>query len=233
MAAFAPKAVGAHWLHHAVATLSVRSLLHFSSMAAAFGNVGQANYAAANAYLDAAALCRRAHGQRVSSMQLPTVRGAGMGQATIATASSHVAGQHSTWSIGMDQYALALHAMYAVMQQVLTDAVFADSVATGVRAGPYTTLFMLRQGAGLVSPLLQLGYFALAPNANHWTEAALRPVMLAGIGAGTVSCLLMASLDQSRTLGQASEAAHVASPPPPAAPRRSRSCCWTRGWMPT
>ena len=112
---------------------------------------------------------------------------------------------------------LSLHAVYAVMQQVLTDAVFADSVATGARAGPYTTLYMLRQCSGLVSPLLQLGYFALAPNANHWTEAALRPVMLAGIGAGTVSCLLMASLDQSRTLGQASEAAHVASPPPPAA----------------
>ena len=34
--------------------------------------------------------------------------------------------------------ALSLHAVYAVMQQVLTDAVFADSVATGARAGPYT-----------------------------------------------------------------------------------------------
>ena len=111
--------------------------------------------------------------------------------------------------------ALSLHAVYAVMQQVLTDAVFADSVTTGARAGPYTTLYMLRQFSGLVSPLLQLSYFALAPNANHWTEAALRPVMLAGIGAGSVSCLLMASLDQSRTLGLASEAAHVASPPQP------------------
>jgi hypothetical protein len=108
--------------------------------------------------------------------------------------------------------ALSLHAVYAVMQQVLTDAVFADSVATGARAGPYTLLYLVRQFSGLASPLLQLGYFALVPNANHWTEATLRPVMLAGIGAGAVSCLLVASLDQSRTLGLASEAAHVASP---------------------
>ena len=113
--------------------------------------------------------------------------------------------------------ALSLHAVYAVMQQVLTDAVFADSVATGARAGPYTRRQLLRQCAGLASPLLQLGYFALVPNANHWTEATLRPAMLAGIGAGALSCLLVASLDQSRTLGLASEAAHVGPAPPPLA----------------
>mgnify|MGYP003330990885 CR=1 FL=1 len=67
------------------------------------------------------------------------------------------------------------------LQQVLTDAVFADSVATGARAGPYTMLYLIRQFSGLASPLLQLGYFALVPNANHWTEATLRPAMLAGV----------------------------------------------------
>ena len=107
---------------------------------------------------------------------------------------------------------LAGYGSFDALQQVLTDAVFADSVATGARAGPYTMLYLIRQFSGLASPLLQLGYFALVPNANHWTEATLRPVMLAGIGAGAVSCLLVASLDQSRTLGLASEAAHVASP---------------------
>ena len=107
---------------------------------------------------------------------------------------------------------LAGYGSFDALQQVLTDAVFADSVATGARAGPYTMLYLIRQFSGLASPLLQLGYFALVPNANHWTEATLRPAMLAGIGAGAVSCLLVASLDQSRTLGLASEAAHVASP---------------------
>ena len=110
---------------------------------------------------------------------------------------------------------LAGYGSFDALQQVLTDAVFADSVATGARAGPYTRRQLIRQCAGLASPLLQLTYFALVPNANHWTEATLRPAMLAGIGAGAVSCLLVASLDQSRTLGLASEAAHVASPAPP------------------
>ena len=109
---------------------------------------------------------------------------------------------------------LAGYGSFDALQQVLTDAVFADSVETGARAGPYTRRQLIRQFAGLVSPLLQLGYFALAPNANHWTEAALRPAMLAGIGSGAISCLLIATLDQSRTLGQASEAAHVNAAPP-------------------
>ena len=112
---------------------------------------------------------------------------------------------------------LAGYGSFDALQQVLTDAVFADSVATGARAGPYTRRQLLRQCAGLASPLLQLGYFALVPNANHWTEATLRPAMLAGIGAGALSCLLVASLDQSRTLGLASEAAHVGPAPPPLA----------------
>ena len=112
---------------------------------------------------------------------------------------------------------LAGYGSFDALQQVLTDAVFADSVATGARAGPYTRRQLIRQCAGLASPLLQLAYFALVPNANHWTEATLRPAMLAGIGAGAVSCLLVASLDQSRTLGLASEAAHVASASPPLA----------------
>ena len=112
---------------------------------------------------------------------------------------------------------LAGYGSFDALQQVLTDAVFADSVATGARTGPYTRRQLIRQFAGLVSPLLQLGYFGFAPNANHWTEAALRPAMLAGIGSGAISCLLVASLDQSRTLGMASEAAHITTTAPPLA----------------
>ena len=77
----APKALGAWHLHSGTMTTPLRSLVLFSSIASGLGNVGQANYAAANAALDSCALSRRAHGASASSLQLPLIGGAGMGVA--------------------------------------------------------------------------------------------------------------------------------------------------------
>ena len=71
-----PKAAAAWHVHRGVAASCVSPLLLFSSVAAAFGNAGQAGYAAANAYLDALARGRRAHGLAARSAQLPLVGGA-------------------------------------------------------------------------------------------------------------------------------------------------------------
>jgi acyl carrier protein len=81
-ACFAPKAVGASRVHAATSSSPFEVLGLFSSVASTFGNVGQANYAAANACLDALAWSRRLQGTLGSSLQIPAVSGAGMGAAT-------------------------------------------------------------------------------------------------------------------------------------------------------
>ena len=108
-ASFAPKANGAA---HAHVITSARQLLEvfglFSSVASTFGNIGQANYAAANAYLDALALSRRVCGTVGSSLQIPAVSGTGMGAATFAEDQLEAMG-----AISLDVFAAHLCAILA------------------------------------------------------------------------------------------------------------------------
>ncbi|MEU8718671.1 beta-ketoacyl synthase N-terminal-like domain-containing protein, partial [Streptomyces sp. NPDC048663] len=67
-AVLAPKVLGARWLDELTRELDLRRFVLFSSASATLGNPGQAAYSAANAYLDALAVRRRAAGLPATSL---------------------------------------------------------------------------------------------------------------------------------------------------------------------
>ena len=75
---FAPKAHGALHLHNATAGLALDHFVLVSSLSSAFGNPGQINYSAANAFMDGLAACRRSQGLPALSYNLAAVADAGM-----------------------------------------------------------------------------------------------------------------------------------------------------------
>ncbi|KAI1332741.1 ketoacyl-synt-domain-containing protein [Xylariaceae sp. FL0255] len=72
-AAITPKVRGAQSLHNALRSADLDFFIMTSSVSAVLGNTGQSNYSAANSFLDALAVQRRASGLAGTSLALPMV----------------------------------------------------------------------------------------------------------------------------------------------------------------
>lgn len=73
-----PKVLGAQNLHRATLQLDLDFFIPFSSVSASMGALAQANYAAANCYLDALVCHRRELGLNASTMNIGMIKGAGV-----------------------------------------------------------------------------------------------------------------------------------------------------------
>lgn len=77
-----PKVAGALALHHAFPPATLDWFVLFSSCGQLFGFPGQSSYASGNAFLDALAAHRRAHGDNAVAFQWTSWRGLGMAAST-------------------------------------------------------------------------------------------------------------------------------------------------------
>ena len=75
---FAPKANGALHLHRATRDLDLDHFVLFSSTSSTFGNPGQANYSAANGFMDGLATYRRQQGLPALAYNMAAIADAGM-----------------------------------------------------------------------------------------------------------------------------------------------------------
>ena len=137
---FAPKARGALNLHRATAGLALDHFVMVSSTSSTFGNPGQINYSAANAYLDGLAACRRQQGLPAFSYGLAAVADAGMAARNLGVLRlMKAAGMppvSSHFAIANLDYALRTmgdgdHLITALFKRVLWKVDSADYMRTG------------------------------------------------------------------------------------------------------
>tara|TARA_B110000046_G_C13023685_1_gene412596 strand:- start:3048 stop:6788 length:3741 start_codon:yes stop_codon:yes gene_type:complete len=104
------KSLGAWYLHSPTATTTLEMNIMFSSVSSGLANKKQANYAAANAFLDARSLATRATGRAACSLQWPLVGGAGMGADLFSAVSTRQVISPGLMGISLEEFASCLNA---------------------------------------------------------------------------------------------------------------------------
>ena len=137
---FAPKAHGALHLHNATAGLALDHFVLVSSLSSAFGNPGQINYSAANAFMDGLAACRRNRGLPALSYNLAAVADAGMAARNLGVLrlmrAAGMPAVSSYFAVANLDYALRVmgdgdHLITALFKRVLWKVDSADYMRTG------------------------------------------------------------------------------------------------------
>jgi NAD(P)-dependent dehydrogenase (short-subunit alcohol dehydrogenase family)/acyl carrier protein len=139
----APKAQGAWNLHRLTAPLDLPVFVLFSSVMGVLGGPGQANYAAANAFLDALAAHRRAHGLSAASL------------AWGGWADSRIAERMSEADLARTSR-LGIGALSAAEGLELLDAAVARRRTLSVAMRPDLAALGAQADAGLLPPILSL-----------------------------------------------------------------------------
>ncbi|MEV5839043.1 SDR family NAD(P)-dependent oxidoreductase [Nocardia sp. NPDC052112] len=185
-AVLAPK-TAAWYLHEATADLDLAAFVVFSSLSGTIGGPGQANYAAANTFVDGLVAHRRARGLAGRSLAWgPWARSSGMtGHLTDADAARTMRAGFTALS---DEQALAAW-----------DSVLETGPGHAVIAGVDTTAIRAKADAGLLPPLLR----ELVP------PAATRPAATSMVISGLRQRLAGLDADRQRQVVLDAVRAHV------------------------
>ncbi|MDT0265787.1 SDR family NAD(P)-dependent oxidoreductase [Streptomyces sp. DSM 44915] len=142
---FRPKVDAARHLHELTAKLELSAFVLFSSAAGTFGNAGQGNYAAANAFLDALAQHRRAAGLPATSLAWGLWAGEdGMGAKLAGTGATGLAPDEGlalfdAAALGTDPVVLPMRLdLRAVRQLPVVPPLFSGLVRTPTRRAAET-----------------------------------------------------------------------------------------------
>merc|ERR1719329_84141 len=86
-------------------------------------------------------------------------------------------------------------------------ALMDDSFPSGYRAEVETWNMVTYEAAGSVGPLVALGVFMYL--GNHWSMRAMQVVIVIGVGLAQISVIPAWRMDDSKALGNESEAVHL------------------------